>query len=188
VSKHRYSVTIARHRISILACTLVLFGGGRRELRGQAWDLIIAALASVNADSSNTVLVDQTVLGVPQFALSAYSSIRRGDTALARAVEPQLQSLNRARRPIPACLVTERHWRAIADSALLPLFRARDGWNAFHAQYGPGSQFALISQPLIAGDTATIVVATASGDLAGRGVLRGVTSRRNQRLKRLLRA
>jgi hypothetical protein len=144
---------------------------GDNALRAQSCDLAVAALSAVNVDSSNTVLVDHTVFGVPRFAFRAYSNLRRGDTALARVAGPQLGALNRDRRPIPYCLATERHWRTVPDSTLFALFRGRDGWEAFRARYGAGSRFALLSQPLIAGDTATLFVAVASGDLSGHGVI-----------------
>jgi hypothetical protein len=163
-------MAINRSRVAI-AALMFAFAVGGRPLRGQACDLFVAALAAVRADSSNTILVDHTMLGVPQFAFRGYTSVRRGDTALARVVEPQLRSLNRERQPIPTCLAAERHWKTIADSALIPVFQARDGWTTFRARYGTGSQFALVSRPLIVGDTATIIVAIASGDLDGRGML-----------------
>ena len=150
---------------------LVAFTVSATTVRGQSCDLFVAALAAVSADSRNTVLVDQTVIGIPQFAFRGYSSIRRGDTALARVAEPALRSLNRERQPIPECLAAEHHWKTIADSVLIPIFQAREGWAAFRARYGEGSQFALMSRPLIVGDTATIIVAIASGDLSGRGML-----------------
>ncbi|MEO5817008.1 MAG: hypothetical protein ABIT20_17195 [Gemmatimonadaceae bacterium] len=116
-------------------------------------------------------MLDRTVLGVPQFAFNGYSSVLRGDTTLARVAYPQLRSLNRERLPITPCLAAERHWRTIPDSVLIPMFHAIDGWTSFREQYGASAQFAMISQPLIAGDTATLVVATASGHLSGRGVV-----------------
>jgi hypothetical protein len=111
------------------------------------------------------------MIDVPQFAFRGFTSVRRGDTALARVVAPRLQALNRERQPIPTCLAAERHWTTIADSALIALFEAYDGWTTFRARYGASSQFASISRPLIVGDTATIIVAIARGDLDGRGVL-----------------
>lgn len=163
-------MTLTSSRTVLGAFALAVLSLGKPAQR-QSCDLIVAALAAVSADSSNTVLVDQTVIGVPQFAFGAYSSIRRGDTALARVAEPQLRSLNQQRQPIPSCLVTDRHWRTIADSLLIPMFRSRDGWATFRERYGARAQFALISQPLTSGDTATLIVAIASGDLSGRGVL-----------------
>src|SRR5205085_9714044 len=79
-----------------------------RPLGAQTCELFLAALAAIRADSSNTILIDETVLGVPQFAFRGFSSVRRGDTALARVMEPRLRSLNRVRQPIPTCLAAER--------------------------------------------------------------------------------
>lgn len=155
-------------------CSAVVTVGvvlGAAPLRAQSCDLLEAALASVGADSAKTILIDRTALGVPAFAFNAYSNIRRGDTALARVLMPRLDSLNRERRPLPECLTIERHWRAVPDTGLVTLLRKPDGWTAFHQRYGEGTQFAVISQPLIIGDTATIVVAVASGKLSGRGMM-----------------
>lgn len=97
-------------RHSVRAAPLALFFGAAR-LRAQSCDLLVAALTSMGADSARTIL-DHTVLGVPTFEFYAYSSLLRGDTAIARVLMPNLDSLNRTRRPIPTCLTAERHWRA----------------------------------------------------------------------------
>lgn len=143
-----------------------------RVSSSQSCDLAIAALAVLHADSATTVLIDHTVIGIPLFAFDGYSRGWRGDSALARAAEPALQALNKTRVPLSDCFRSQRGWTVVPDSALVALFTASDdGWAAFRSRYKPLSQFALISQPLIAGDTATLFVAVASGQLAGRGVI-----------------
>ena len=138
----------------------------------QSCDLVVAALSALSADSTNTVLIDHTVMGIPLFAFNGYSNSRRGDTALARAAEPALRALNKTRAPLPDCFRTQRAWTVVPDSELVALFTASgDGWAAFRAHYPNRSQFAFVSQPIVAGDTATIFVAVASGRLAGRGIV-----------------
>jgi hypothetical protein len=138
----------------------------------QSCDLVVAALSALKADSSNAVLVDHTVMGIPLFAFDGYSGSRRGDTALARIAEPPLRELNKTRVPLPDCLRAHGAWTVVPDSELVALFtKSDDGWAAFHKRYPDRSQFALVSQPIVAGDTATIFVAVASGRLAGRGIV-----------------
>jgi len=159
---------VPRHPLGATAVAILL---GAAPLGAQSCDLFVAALAVVGADSGNAILVDRTVIGVPGFAFNAYSGIRRGDTAVARVLAPRLDSLNHERRPIPSCLTAERHWRTASDSTLLTLFRGPNGWDAFHQRFGQGTLFALISRPLVVGDTATLIVAVASGKLSGMGVM-----------------
>jgi hypothetical protein len=148
--------------------------------QAQSCDLFIAALRALGADSANTILVDHTVMGVPTFAFNAFSSLVRGDTALASAAERPLRELNATRVPVPDCLTTEHAWAVVSDSVLVGLFRAGQ-WTAFHTRFPKAAQFALVSRPLINGDTATLYVAVAAGKLSGRGVImrfvRGVDGR-----------
>jgi len=138
--------------------------------QAQSCDLFIASLRALGADSANTILVDHTVMGVPTFAFNAFSGLVRGDTALASATEKPLRELNAARVPVPGCLTTEHAWAVVSDSVLVGLFRAGQ-WTAFHTRFPKAAQFALVSRPLINGDTATIYVAIAAGKLSGRGVI-----------------
>jgi hypothetical protein len=138
---------------------------------GGGCDLLTAALRQLSADSANTVLVDQTGIGSPTFALNAYTTLRRGDTTLARIMVP-LRELNRTRVPLPDCLSGARRFKLIADSTLFGVFRSPgDRWAAFRERFAPATQFALFSQPLIRGDTAFVYVGLARGNLDGRGVI-----------------
>jgi len=138
----------------------------------QSCEVYTAALGSVGADSSNTVLIDRTVIGVPTFAFYGYASIRRGDTTFAKVAEPALRKLNATRQPLPACMVADHGWHTVSDSTLFAIFTSDGGrWKTFHERYSNAKAFALISQPMIVGDTAIIYVGIASGDLAGQGVL-----------------
>ena len=85
------------------------------SLRGQSCDLLVAALAAVNADSSNTVVVDHTVIGVPQFALHAYSGIQRGDTVFVAVASGDLNA-----RGVLLQFVrdADRHWIKRAEAQL----------------------------------------------------------------------
>jgi hypothetical protein len=108
----------------------------------------------------------------PAFAFAAYSSLRRGDTALARLAEPQLRAANATRMPVPKCLTDSAGWRTLNDSTLLSFFAA-DGkrWQGFRERFPQTPKFALLSQAIVSGDSATIYVAIASDNLAGRGVI-----------------
>ena len=131
-----------------------------------------AALAVVGAKSDSTVLVDQTVMGVPSFAFRAFTGMRRGDTTLIAQMDAPLRELNAIRVPVPRCMADSLGWRTIADSTLLRMFRARDQrWPAFREAYPATPRFALVSRPIVTGDTATIYVAIASDEVAGKGMI-----------------
>jgi hypothetical protein len=137
----------------------------------QACQLFAAALEVIGSKPDSTILIDQTVMGVPGFAFHAYTGMRRGDTTL-RQAETDLRALNATRTPIPSCMVDSLGWRIIPDTVLIAFF-AKDGgrWPAFRAAHPATPRFALISQPIIKGDTAVIFVANASDNLAGQGVI-----------------
>ena len=138
----------------------------------QSCDLLVAALGSVGADSSNTILIDRTVIGVPEFAFMGWSSLPHGDTAFARRAEPELRKVNATRQAVPSCMVEKRGWTTVSDSVLFSLFTSPNNrWKTFKERYPSARQFALVSQPLVVGDTAVIYVATASGELAGGGAI-----------------
>src|SRR5258708_6095413 len=137
----------------------------------QRCQLFTAALDAVGATPGTTILVAQTTNGVPQFALSAYTSMLHGDTTLARVMIPLLEKANAARVPVPSCLVDSLGWHTIADSTLFGLFRpdSGDSWANFRRAFSATPTFALLSQAVLAGDTATLYVAIARGHLNGVG-------------------
>lgn len=149
-------------------------------VQAQSCDLFVTALSAIGADSANTILVDRTVMGIPTFAFNAFSSIVRGDTELASTAEKPLRELNATRVPVPQCLTAEHAWAVVSDSVLFAVFRT-GRWTAFHDRFPKAARFALVSRPLIKGDTATLYVAIAAGQLSGRGVIirlvRGVDGR-----------
>jgi hypothetical protein len=154
----------------IVACALI---GSATPHRGaaQGCQLFAAALDAVGATPGTTILVAQTTNGVPQFAFSAYTSMLSGDTTLARVMTPLLMKANAARVPVPSCLVDSLSWHTIADSTLFRLFRpdSGDSWANFRRAFPTTPKFALLSQPVLAGDTATLYVAIASDHLNGVG-------------------
>lgn len=60
----------------------------------------------------------------------------------------------------------------VSDSVLFSLFTSPNSrWKTFKERYPSAKQFALVSQPLVVGDTAVIYIATAAGELAGGGTI-----------------
>ena len=84
----------------------IILASAANWAQAQSCDLFIAALRDLGADSANTILVDHTVMSVPTFAFNAFSSLVRGDTALASAAAKPLRELNATRVPVTACLTT----------------------------------------------------------------------------------
>ena len=161
-------------RYGIARTTLLLFLMTLAPHYGtaQSCQLFAAALEVVGAKPDSTILVDRTAMGVPAFAFMAFSDLYRGDTALARRMEPALRTLNATRVPIPACLSDSLGWHTITDSTLVAFFSLPEKrWVAFRSSYPATPKFAILSRPIIVGDTATVFVAIASGDLAGRGLI-----------------
>lgn len=138
----------------------------------QDCQLFDAALAAVGATASKSLLIDHTVMGVPQFAFAAYTSVRRGDTAFAREMEPPLRALNATRIPVPSCLSDSLAWQTVSDSVLFSIFRPPGRrWEEYHERFPTTPTFAALSQPIVSGDTATVFVAIAIDRLAGRGLI-----------------
>jgi hypothetical protein len=138
----------------------------------QTCDVAVAALGAVGATTANTLLVDRTALGIPTFAFAGFFSPGRTDTALARNVEPRLRGVNGSRAALPPCLVDSLRWRTIDDSTLVGFFRPTgERWTGFRDRFPSATQFAVLSQPLLAGDTAVIYVGLASGERSGHGVI-----------------
>jgi hypothetical protein len=137
----------------------------------QSCQLFAAALDAVGATAGTTVLVAETTDGIPGFAFSAYTSMMRGDTTLARLMMPLVKKANAQRVPIPSCLVDSLSWHTIADSTLFRVFRpdSGDSWANFRRAFPATPKFALLSQPVISVDTATFYVAIASDRLSGVG-------------------
>ena len=137
----------------------------------QSCQLFAAALEAVGASAGNTVLVAQTTDGIPGFAFNAYTSMMRGDTTLARVMMPLVKNANTLRVPVPSCLVDSLNWHTIADSTLFRIFRpdSGDSWVNFRRAFPTTPKFALLSQPVLSGDTATFYVAIASDRLSGVG-------------------
>jgi hypothetical protein len=139
-------------------------------LHAQGCELYGAALATVGAASSTTLLNDKTAMGIPGFAFLAHTTKAVGDTALARVATPLLIPANASRAPVPACLADSLGWHTITDSALFAFFKPpATRWTALRAAYPATPAFALLSRPVIIGDTAYIYVAIARDDLAGEG-------------------
>jgi hypothetical protein len=139
----------------------------------QSCQLFAAALDAVGASPGNAVLIAQTTNGVPGFAFNAYTTMLRDDTALARVMIPLIDKANVTRIPVPSCLVDSLRWHTIADSTLFRLFRPDSGdrWANFRKSFPATPTFALLSQPVLSGDTATLYVAIAKDRLNGFGMI-----------------
>ena len=126
----------------------------------QSCQLFAAALEAVGASPGNAVLIAQTTDGIPGFAFNAYTTMLRGDTALARIMMPLVKKANTTRVPVPSCLVDSLGWHTVADSTLFRLFRPDSGdrWANFRKSFPATPTFALLSQPVLSGDTATLSI------------------------------
>ena len=155
-----------------LATMALLLAGPGRAIAAQDCSAYAIALEAVGAKATNALVVEQTTMGVPGFAFNAHSTFRRGDTVLARVALPGLEAANSARAPVPHCLVDSVGWHTVSDSVLFSFFRPPGTrWVGFRAAFPNAPSFALMSQPVMAGDTMTIYVAIASDALAGRGII-----------------
>ena len=149
---------------------VLICAGAPRSSAAQSCQLFAAALETVGAEPGTALLVDHTSLGVPRFAFNAYSSFERGDTVLARVIDPALRKANATPIPVPSCLADSLNWHTIADSVLFRIFRPPgDRWANFRQLFPTTPRFALLSRPVLSGDTATMYVAMASDRLSGVG-------------------
>src|SRR6187549_1190144 len=82
-----------------------------RAAGAQTCQLFAAALEVIGSKPDSTILIDQTVMGVPGFAFHAYTGMRR-DTILQQA-EKDLRALNATRVAIPSCMVDSLNWRTV---------------------------------------------------------------------------
>lgn len=139
------------------------------QLDAQSCQLYAAALQAIGSTPDNTMLVEKTAMGVPTFGF--YSGVKRRDTALVR-VHRALRLLNMKRVAIPGCLVDSLGWKTIADSTLFRIFSDSDTpWTTMRKEYPRTPRFALLSRAIVVGDTATIYVANATGDMSGQGMI-----------------
>jgi hypothetical protein len=162
---------MGRQRLHGITLGLLIGSTAPHAGAAQGCQLFAAALDAVGASPGNTVLDAQTTNGVPRFAFDAYTTMQRGDTVLARVMIPLLDKANATRVPVPSCLVDSLSWHTIADSTLFRLFRPDSGdrWTNFRRALPATPKFALISQPVLSGDTATVYIAIATDRLSGFG-------------------